>query len=305
MVIVLAICLAQLAPASEIQWKGKDRWIRPACITLKKEGILVGYPDGLSRYQPTPMDYGSAVKASCERVERLLFDEEKQLAELAPLGDDLERPELLDKVRGIRDDLEYLPKWGHPMDLLMRLVRRFSAEIKGLGGDVPAMLKDLAQFRARVSALQAHGRAVVVHATFLPDTPRFHWVYQVLKQMRISGVRFESLSDSFGGLGHSHPPSRAILGRAAAFGCEFLIRHSGEVAARIQALNAEVGPGLDRRQLPAVKAELGDLAAEVDMLERWKHDLPDLRRFVDFFAFEIRLSGSDPDELKRSLQALG
>ena len=84
--ILLAIWLAQLAPASEIQWKGKDRWIRPACITLKKEGILVGYPTGLSSYQPTPMDYGSAVMASCERVERLLVDEEKQIAELAPLG---------------------------------------------------------------------------------------------------------------------------------------------------------------------------------------------------------------------------
>ena len=89
------------------------------------------------------------------------------------------------------------------------------------------------------------------------------------------------------------------------FGCRFLVRRSAEVAARIAAVKAKVKPGLVGPDLAAVKAELADLEAEVEWLDAWKQSLPELRRLVGFFAFEIRLSGADPDGLKRSLMALG
>jgi hypothetical protein len=303
--VTATICMIQIAQAGT-QFEGKDAWIEPAFVRLKGDGLLVGYPDGLhGRRSLTPSEIAVSIKATCERLANILDWVDRELDGLTQTGGDLVSPDLAAKTEALLADLSGMTVWQTDADLLRRLLIRFSVEVQKLGGDVPEMLREVSAFRTRTAGMRERARVVAAKTTPIADTPKTHWIYEAFQGLKNGGVPLAADSDVFEGV-HHHPgvPSRAALGLAAAFGCKHLIAHSSNVRERIAALKAAVRPGMTEAQLARAKDELTALEKEVDALDWWPQEVPRLKRLIDFFAYEIRLSGTDPEGLKKELDAL-
>ncbi len=137
-----------------------NHWAYEALARMKKDGLLVGYPDGLyrggrpaSRYELAVAMH--AVYTNLKNVTDGLDAQVRALSDQmrgAPSAADLQA--LKDAIAALQSDLAAMKGYGDDIAALKRAAETFDRELKSLGVDVEAMKKDLGDLAGRVSALE-------------------------------------------------------------------------------------------------------------------------------------------------------
>jgi hypothetical protein len=149
-----------------------NHWAYQALQQMKKDGLLVGYPDGLFR-GPRPAsryELAVAVHATYERLKQLTDGLDTQIkalsANLDGKTDKTDLQALRDALTSLQNDVNGMKPWGDDIANLKKLTDTFEKEIASLGVDVEAMKKDLGDLKDRVAALEKKKPAIDIHGTF-------------------------------------------------------------------------------------------------------------------------------------------
>ncbi|GMV37412.1 MAG: hypothetical protein AMXMBFR61_19200 [Fimbriimonadales bacterium] len=157
-------------------------WAYEALETLKNDGLLVGYPDGMFR-GARPMsryEFAVAMNAAYQKL-KYMFDGlqsridglQRQIDALpkgggGTQGDFASKADLQalrDQLEAFKNDLSGMKNWKNDIDALRKLMNSFEQDLASLGVDVEAMKKDLRSIEDRVAALEARKPAVDIHGT--------------------------------------------------------------------------------------------------------------------------------------------
>lgn len=145
-----------------------NHWAFEALQRLKKDGILVGYPDGLFRGNRPASRYELAVAVHAAYVNlksvtdgldaqiKALSDKLNGLATTADLQN------LRDALTALQNEVNSMKGYGEDIAELKKLADTFQKELQSLGVDVEALKKDLGDLAARVSALEKKKPAVSI-----------------------------------------------------------------------------------------------------------------------------------------------
>lgn len=147
-----------------------NHWAYQALENMKKEGILVGYPDGLFR-GPRPAsryEMAVAINAAYQRLKSMYNGLEDQIKALTDKVDGLsglpgEVKELRDQLAALKATVDGMQSWKDDIEALKKLAEKFEKELASLGVDVEALKKDLSDLEARVTALEKRKPAVDIH----------------------------------------------------------------------------------------------------------------------------------------------
>jgi hypothetical protein len=164
-----------IAPAAMAQDNFPDvpdnHWAFEALARMKREGILVGYPDGLFRGGRPASRYelAVAINAAYTRLKNITDGLQSQIDELkrgnTPGGDWATKADvdnLRSALEALQRDVNAMRGWGDDIANLKRLAETFQRELQSLGVDVEAMKRDLGDLAERVSALEKRKPAVDV-----------------------------------------------------------------------------------------------------------------------------------------------
>lgn len=140
-------------------------------VELKKNGMLVGYPDGLGYYRPpTRYEFAVAAHASASHLWNLIYDE--------GIHAELKNPET---GACLRDSF-----WG----------------IRRLGSLVPRELESMQARSSFVALIANSGRRLTnlgVDLGNFPDVPVNHWAAQATKDLKDAGLLRGYPTGKFGG----------------------------------------------------------------------------------------------------------
>ncbi len=127
-----------------------NHWAYEALENLKREGVLVGYPD--MRYRgarlATRYEMAIAINAAYTRLMRMIEGLSDQIEGMSA-GDNTE---LKSQIEALRADVNALK--GVNVADLQKLVNEFESELTGLGNDVDEMKERLGALEGRVKALE-------------------------------------------------------------------------------------------------------------------------------------------------------
>jgi uncharacterized protein YdcH (DUF465 family) len=137
----------------------ENHWAYEALENMKREGILVGYLDGLYRGSRTATRYeiAMAVNAAFQRLRGLtdgLDGRIRELEEQIEAGEAADLREMRDALAALRRDVDGMRAWGDDVAALRRMAETFERELASLGVDVEAMKRDLEGIEARVQRLE-------------------------------------------------------------------------------------------------------------------------------------------------------
>jgi hypothetical protein len=134
----------------------ENHWAFEALARLKRDGILVGYPDGLFRGGRPASRYelAVAIHAVYQNLKNITDGLSSQIEELKkmPTGSGADVQSLRDALTGMQNDVAALKNAGD-LATVRRLVEGFQKELQAMGVDVEAMKKDLNDLSARVDAI--------------------------------------------------------------------------------------------------------------------------------------------------------
>ncbi|MBX7133018.1 MAG: S-layer homology domain-containing protein [Fimbriimonadaceae bacterium] len=144
-----------------------NHWAYQALENMKKEGILVGYPDGLFR-GPRPAsryEMAVAINAAYQKLKSMYSGLDDQIKALQEKVDGLsglpgEVKDLRDQLAALKATVDGMQSWKDDIDNLKKLAEKFEKELASLGVDVEALKKDLSDLEARVTALEKRKPAV-------------------------------------------------------------------------------------------------------------------------------------------------
>ena len=172
---ILALASAMLAVAPAFAQDSfpdvpANHWAYDALLRMKKDGLLVGYPDGLFRGGRPASRYELAV--AMHAVYTNLRNATDGLdAQMKALGGDrgyatqAEAAALRDALAALQADLAAMKGYGADIADLRRASDTFEKELTQLGVDVQAMKDDLRDLAGRVKALEARKPAIDVSGT--------------------------------------------------------------------------------------------------------------------------------------------
>lgn len=148
-----------------------NHWAYESLLTLKKDGLLVGYPDGLFRGNRPVSRYELAVAthAAYRKLGEMTNGFQAQIDELNKgIDGKLSKPDL-EALRGsieaLRKDLAGTKGWIDDIAAIKKLAAAFEKEMAALGVDVDGMKKDVADLKDRVTKLEAQKPAIDIHGT--------------------------------------------------------------------------------------------------------------------------------------------
>ncbi len=141
----------------------ENHWAYEALVRLKREGLLVGYPDGefKGRRLTTRYELASAIYAVYMNLKNTTDSLQTQIDALkgASGGTDNTGP-LRDQIAALQNDVNTLKGYGDEIATLRRLTDSFQKELQSLGVDVEAMKKDISDLQTRVTRLEQNKPAV-------------------------------------------------------------------------------------------------------------------------------------------------
>ena len=135
-----------------------NHWAYEALARMKRDGLLVGYPDGLYRGGRPASRYELAVAmhAVYTNLKNITDGLDAQIRAIQGTtpggGGDLQA--LKDAVAALQADMAAMKGYGDDIAALKRAAEVFDRELKSLGVDVEAMKKDLLDLSGRVKALE-------------------------------------------------------------------------------------------------------------------------------------------------------
>jgi len=137
----------------------ENHWAYEALARLKKDGLLVGYPDGLFRGPRPASRYELAVAVhACYTNLRNVTDGLQ--SQIDALKNNTELQSLKDQLTALQSEVNAMKGYGDDIAALKKLTDTFQNELHALGADVDQIKKDLGDIARRVTALEARKPAV-------------------------------------------------------------------------------------------------------------------------------------------------
>jgi len=134
-----------------------NHWAYEALARMKREGLLVGYPDGLYRGGRPASRYelAVAIHATYVNLRNLIDGLQRQIDEIKQGRDGSQAiDELRTALTALQNEVANMRGWGNDIADLRRLTETFQRELQALGVDVEAMKRDLADLNDRVTKLE-------------------------------------------------------------------------------------------------------------------------------------------------------
>jgi len=135
----------------------ENHWAYEALVRLKREGLLVGYPDGefKGRRLTTRYELASAIYAVYTNLRGITDSLDAQIKALnGGTGDNTDTQALRDQLAALQSDVAQLKGYGDEIATLRRLVDSFQKELESLGVDVKNLKDGLSDLQARVDRLE-------------------------------------------------------------------------------------------------------------------------------------------------------
>jgi len=137
----------------------ENHWAYEALARLKKDGLLVVYPDGLFRGPRPASRYELAVAIhACYTNLRNVTDGLQSQIDALKNNSDIQA--LKDQIAALQAQVNALKGYGDDIANLKKLADTFQNELHALGVDVDQLKKDLGDLARRVTALEARKPAV-------------------------------------------------------------------------------------------------------------------------------------------------
>ena len=142
----------------------ENHWAYEALVRLKREGLLVGYPDGefKGRRLTTRYELASAIYAVYTNLKNITDSLDSQIKALqaGQGGNPADLDALRQQIAALQADVNQLKGYGDEIATLRRLTDSFQKELQSLGVDVEALKRDLADLANRVSTLEKKRPAI-------------------------------------------------------------------------------------------------------------------------------------------------
>jgi len=149
----------------------ENHWAYEALANMKRDGLLVGYPDGLFRGGRPASRYelAVAIHATYRKLKGMYDGLSGQIDSLTSAldgkADKADLQSLRDALNALKADLDGMKAWGDDIANLKKLASTFEKELASMGVDVEAMKKDLGDLQDRVEKLEKRKPAVDIHGT--------------------------------------------------------------------------------------------------------------------------------------------
>jgi hypothetical protein len=142
-----------------------NHWAYEALARLKKDGLLVGYPDGLFRGNRPASRYelAVAIHATYVHLKSITDGLQTEIDQLKANDVSGQIQSLKDAIAQLQDEVNGMKGWGADIDNLKKLADQFQKELASLGVDVEGLKKDLADLSKRVGVLEAHRLPFDIH----------------------------------------------------------------------------------------------------------------------------------------------
>ena len=173
--LALAVAVTMIAVPAMAQDNFPDvpenHWAYEAIENLKREGILVGYPDGTFKGPRAATRYEMAValNAAYQRLKNITDGLAEQIAEIrANMGNGGDKG-LADRLAAVEAQLRGMSSLADDVAAMKRMAGEFQKELASLGVDVEAMKKDIDAMKKGMGGteptIKISGDAnIVVHA---------------------------------------------------------------------------------------------------------------------------------------------
>lgn len=167
-IIASAFVMPVFAMADNFPDVPDNHWAFEALQRLKKDGILVGYPDGLFRGNRPASRYelAVAVHAAYVNLKSVTDGLDSQIKALSDklngLASASDVQNLRDALTALQNEVDGMKSYGEDIAQLKKLAETFQKELQSLGVDVEALKKDLGDLADRVTRLEKKKPAVSI-----------------------------------------------------------------------------------------------------------------------------------------------
>jgi len=166
----------------------KNHWVFETMAKMKKDGLLVGYPEGLSSHPQSPGRYVLAVMTHACFTELRLLGQELQKTAKAP-GVMAKGPEADKAYKDAGDDarrLRAIASRDEPS--LAKLIKEFKPELDKLGADGDKVSRELSEVCNEIRHTQVSKPASAVASDSFLDVPDNHWVFEAMLRLTKDGL---------------------------------------------------------------------------------------------------------------------
>lgn len=152
---VLTVAVVTPALAQNFPDVPGEHWAYEALERMKREGLLVGYPDGLFRGNRPASRYEMAVAihATYAHLKGLIDGINAQIEELKGMGGG-DNGSLRDALAQLQADVNNMKSWGDDIANLKKMAAAFEKELASMGVNVDQMKQQLSDLEARVGKLE-------------------------------------------------------------------------------------------------------------------------------------------------------
>src|SRR5471030_2982538 len=167
-ILTAAIIMPAMASQDNFPDVPENHWAFEALQRLKKDGILVGYPDGLFRGSrgATRYELAVAIYACYTNLKSVTDGLDSQIKALSDklngLATTADLQNLRDALTALQNDVNGMKSYGDDIANLKKMAETFQKELQSLGVDVEAMKKDLGDLADRVTKLEKKKPAVSI-----------------------------------------------------------------------------------------------------------------------------------------------
>jgi len=159
-VLTAAIVMPAFANQDNFPDVPDNHWAFEALQRLKKDGILVGYPDGLFRGNRPASRYelAVAIHAAYSNLKSVTDGLDSQIKALSDklngVATTADVQNLRDALTALQNEVNGMKSYGDDIANLKKLADTFQKELQSLGVDVEALKKDLGDLADRVTRLE-------------------------------------------------------------------------------------------------------------------------------------------------------
>jgi len=142
----------------------ENHWAYEALANMKKNGLLVGYPDGLFRggRPATRYELAVAIHATYQYLKNITDGLQTAIDGIKP-GSSYDDTAIKAALEALKADVAAMKGWGDDIANLKRMAATFEKELASLGVDVEAMKKDLKDLNDRVTKLEKNALPITIH----------------------------------------------------------------------------------------------------------------------------------------------
>ena len=162
-IFALLVALVAVAPAlarGEFPDVPRNHWAFAALTRMRRDGLLVGYPDGLYRGGRPASRYelAAALASGYVNLKNITDGMDAQFRTLCLLPNAVRETGLIDAVAAMKAQSDSLKGYALEIADLQRASDTFELELTQLGVDLQSIRDETADLAARIAALEGHRR---------------------------------------------------------------------------------------------------------------------------------------------------